>query len=538
MRLKGLFEDRRFLYVVIFLILYSLIILGINLYLFAGNNSPTNVNDTANVISILIVSIFAIRLWISNRKNVDQNRIWGLLALGSVSWVFAESIWLYLSLRSPEMPYPSAADYFWIFGYIPFSAAFILRRGRYRIASTPLQRNLNILVAALFILAVGVFIIWPIMTTFDPTKIDQDLLNIAYPVADVILSILVLNIFFSTQTGRFSVTWRLLAFSFLVLSVSDLMFSYTDSIGIYYPNGQPNAISIALDVLYNDSYLLMAVGVFAFSLILEMDRGVRKGASPTSLTKSSILIFVDTNLRIISFSKNFLSHMNDQDKQKYEKAPLSQALGIDPETETAIRKEALAQGSVSNKPLVIKTADGTQKDAWLTAVAIRDHENQFTNLGIVLRTNQSEMAGEEAQPTDEQQGLIDHYLTLAGTQTKEEKEILQDYYLELIRLFYSIVRQFSGHKVADGLTEHLDQIAEKKGWQVTHVGQEIKISQEYDARTMAEAMSVLLQEGRHYAVDASSAEIVDEEIRIVDQSITPDAIRSLNKFELRTAVSG
>ena len=84
----------------------------------------------------------------------------------------------------------------------------------------------------------------------------------------------------------------------------------------------------------------------------------------------------------------------------------------------------------------------------------------------------------------------------------------------------------------------MDQIAEKKGWQVTHVGQEIKISQEYDARTMADAMLVLLQEGRRYAVDASSAEIVDEEIRIVDQSITPDAIRSLNKFELRTAVSG
>ena len=297
MRLKGLFEDRRFLYVVAFLILYSLIILGINLYLFAGNNSPTNVNDTANVISILIVSIFAIRLWISNRKDVNQNQIWGLLALGSISWVFAESIWLYLSLRSPEMPYPSAADYFWIFGYIPFSAAFILRRGRYRIASTPLQRNLNILVAALFILAVGVFIIWPIMTTFDPTKIDQDLLNIAYPVADVILSILVLNIFFSTQTGRFSVTWRLLAFSFLVLTVSDLMFSYTDSIGIYYPNGQPNVLSIALDVLYNDSYLLMAVGVFAFSLILEMDRGIRKGSSPTSL----LLLRIRQGLSVVHF---------------------------------------------------------------------------------------------------------------------------------------------------------------------------------------------------------------------------------------------
>jgi hypothetical protein len=148
------------------------------------------------------------------------------------------------------------------------------------------------------------------------------------------------------------------------------------------------------------------------------------------------------------------------------------------------------------------------------------------------------MAGEGAQPTDEQKGLMDHFLILAGTQAKEEKEIMQDYYLELIRLFYSIVRQFSGITVADGLTEHLDQIAEKKGWQVTHVEQEIKISQEYDARTMAEAMLVLLREGRRYAVDASSAEIVDEEVRMVDQNINPDALRSLDKFELRPVVGG
>lgn len=227
MKFQGLFEERRFLYVAASLTGFSLILLGINLYMFLKNEAPANVNNIANVISISVATIFAIWLWFSNRSDNFLNRFWGLMTLGIVFWAIAECIWLYLSLVSSEVPYPSAADFFWVLGYIPVTIAFIRRRAGYQIVQTPLQRMVNILVVTLFLIVVGVFVIWPTVIAFDSTKIIESVLNVVYPLNDVILLSLILGIFFSTQTGRFSITWRLLGFGFLIMTISDLMFSYT-----------------------------------------------------------------------------------------------------------------------------------------------------------------------------------------------------------------------------------------------------------------------------------------------------------------------
>ncbi len=533
MKLEGLFEDRRFFYVSASILGFSFVIIGINLYLLWAGGTPVTVNNIANVISILTVSIFAIRVWLSNRNDENLNRFWGFLALGVVLWTIAEIIWLYMSLVYSEVPYPSSADLFWLLGYVPITIAFFERHDEFRIVQTHQQRMLNILVAALFILAAGVFVIWPTITAFDPTKIIESLLNIAYPLTDVTLSIVILRIFFSTQTGRFSITWRLLGFGFLAMTVSDLMFSYTSWIGIYYPDGHPNIISIVLDLFYYNAYLSMAVGVFAFGVILEMDREIKKSAGFTALTKSSILLFVDKANRIISFSDNFLSLINDHDKQKYGKLPLNQALGIDNSITEAIKANALEKGSVSNQALAVKCADGTQKEAWLTAIANCDENDQFMNLCIVLRTHLAENAGDKVQLTPEQEGLIDYYMTRAGTRVSEEKEVIQDYYIEQIKLLHSIVRQFNGATIADGLLNHLNELAKNKGWRVTYAGQEIKIPEEYDGLTLAEALSTLLKAGKRYAVEAASAGIVDEEMRRFDQNVKPDALRSIDKYGLR-----
>src|SRR5574341_1638519 len=125
MKFQGLFEERRFLYVAALLTGFSLILLGINLYMFLKNEAPANVNNIANVISISVATIFAIRLWFSNRSDNFLNRFWGLMTLGIAFWAIAECIWLYLSLVSSEVPYPSAADFFWVLGYIPVTIAFI-----------------------------------------------------------------------------------------------------------------------------------------------------------------------------------------------------------------------------------------------------------------------------------------------------------------------------------------------------------------------------------------------------------------------------
>ncbi len=533
MKFQGLLENRRFFYIVLSIFGFSLVLIGINLFMLGANKSPATINNIANVMGVLIASIFAIQVWLTNSDDEFLNMFWGLLAIGLAFWTIAEGIWLYLSFAYSETPFPSLADLFWLLGYVPVIAAFVRRHSRLQVTQTPLQRMINILVAALFITATGFFVIWPTIAAFDPAKILESFLNLAYPLTDLTIIILVLRLFFSTQTGRFSVTWQLLGFGFLAMTIADLMFSYGDWNGIYYPDGNPTLFSIVLDVLYYNSYLLIAIGILAFGYILAMDRGIRIKSGTTSLTKSSILIFVDKNNQIISFSDNFLGLVNHHNRQKYMKLPLSEALGISSSKLEDIKTKVLVHGSLSNQALTIKQSDGSQKDVWLTAVAIDDHQNQMTNIAIVLRTNLEEKTGEPMNLTPEQEGLVNFYLSKAGTRGNEEKEILQDYYLEQIRLLYSIIRQFSGVKLADGLAGHLNQIAKIDGWRVSHEGQEIKIPEEYDVRVLGEALAALLKAARLYAVESASSNIIDEEMKNLDKGIKPDALQLIDRFKLR-----
>ncbi len=536
MKFQGIFENRRVLYIFLSMLGFSLILVGINLAMLWANQAPITVNNIANVVSILLASIFALRVWLSNLDDEFLSVFWGLLALGIVSWTVAESLWLYFSLTYSEVPYPSLADLFWLAGYIPILAAFFWRHSRLRIVQSPLQKWVNYLIVILFIAATGFYVIWPTITAFDPTKILESLLNIAYPLTDLTLSILILRLFFSTQTGRFAITWQLLGLGFLAMAIADLMFSYGDWNGIYYPDGNPNLFSIILDVLYYNSYLLIAVGILAFGYILAMDRGIKITSGSKSLTKSSILVFVDRNYQVMSFSNNLLTLINQQAPEKHIRWPLTEALGIESSILDAIRTNVLLHGVVSNRALYVRRSDGSHKDVWLTAVAINNNQNELTNVAIVLRTNLEEKPGEPGL-TAEQEGLVDYYLTAAGTRTREEREILQDYYREQIRLLYSIVRQFGGVQQADGMASHLNRIANNDGWRVSQEGQEIKIPEEYDVRVLAEALATLLRAARFYAVEATSATIVDEEMKKLDQGIKPDAMKLINQFHLRGAAT-
>ncbi len=535
MKFQGLWENRRFLFITLSLLGFSLILVGVNLVMLGVNRTPVAVNNIANVIAILLASGFAVRVWLSNTDDQFLNMFWGLLALGLVFWAVAEILWLYFSYAEAEVPFPSWADVFWLIGYVPITGAFLWRHSRLRITQTLLQKAINFLIAASFISAAGVYVLWPTITAFDPEKFLESLLSLAYPLTDMVLIILILRLFFSTQTGRFAITWQLLGLGFLAMAISDLMFSYGDWNGIYYPDGNPNLFSIVLDVLYYNSYLLIAVGILAFGFILAMDRGIKIKSGSKSLTKSSILLFVDRYYQVMSFSDNLLGLINRPAPEKHIKWSLTEALGIDTAVQEDIRTNVLLHGAVSNRALTVRGGDGSRRDAWLTAVAINDYKNELTNIAIVLRTNLEDKAGQSGGLTPEQEGLIDYYLNIAGTRTREEREILQDYYKEQIRLLYSIIRQFGGIHQADGMALHLNRIANNDGWRVSHEGQEIKIPEEYDVRVLAEALSTLLRAARWYAVEATSSTIVDEEMRKLDQGIKPDALHLIDQFNLRTA---
>jgi hypothetical protein len=534
---QGLLKNRRFIVAAVLMLASSIAIVISRILVGGAQPAATVISDLASVLCALTGSLFFVGVWFSTSDKDISKKIWGRVALGMLSWTVAEGIWGYYEvILGQEVPYPSVADLFWVFGYIPLYAAMLLQYRLFQSTPTRQAKLIIALLVAVFSLLGGVLVLRPIIEGFDREKILESLVNIAYPVFDLILLILTLVIIFSLEQGRFSFTWRLLGLGLIFMSLADLMFAYSTWNGIYSVEGGPNGITLTTDALYYVSYLTLGLGAYTYQLTSGSLQSVKMNIVLRALTKSNILAFINRDGSIISLSDNFLDLVHSPSLDQYTKMPLGQALKIDDGIVQNLVAKTLEQGSLSTQPLTIGDGNGDARDIWLTSFAVYDEQKQLVCLAAVLRTNLALGNGQERPLNQEQKALINYYLTKAGTYRSEENQVIKTYFLEQVGLLYSLIQQFSGVKTADRLWEHLGRVASQNNWQFTFSGQDIGIPQEYEGQTLAGHFAALLQEAKRFAVDMTNLRVVERELGILDNSLSADNLRYIDKFGLRSAV--
>lgn len=536
MKAQDLLENRRFLAAAIGML--ALVILATVAKILAAGQPQlyTLIGDLTSVICGLIASVLYVRIWLATSDKDGSRKIWGQVAIGIILWTLAEAIWgFYEVVLGEEVPYPSVADLFWLAGYVPIYRALYNRYRMFQAAPTRRQERLISVFAVLFSIVVFIYVLYPIAVGFDTQRIGESLLNMIYPLADLLLLILTLAIVFSVEEGRFALPWRIFGLGLVLVAVADLMFSYSTWNEIYFPDGRLNTITLLVDTAYYASYLTLGLGVYSYALVSELLEAVKMNIVLRSLTKSNILMFIDAHSRIISASDNFLNLIRAEDKSRYIKMPLDQALGIDALVVANLIHDTLEQGSSSNQPLVVKDVMGRPRDVWLTPFAIHDAERQSDSIALVLRTNLSEDGGGEFPLTAEQQALADYYLTKAGTYRMEENQVLKAYFLEQVNMLYSLIRQFSGPKVADNLLVELDQLAAGNNWPITFGGRQIAIPEEYEGQTLVDLFSALLRAAKEFASRMTNLKVVEQELKTLDQNLSAESLKYIDKYGLRGA---
>jgi len=182
-----------------------------------------------------------------------------------------------------------------------------------------------------------------------------------------------------------------------------------------------------------------------------------------------------------------------------------------------------------------RDSQGDARTIWLTSVAVYEGPRKLVCIALVLRTNFELQGEEERSLSEEQKMLVNYYLTEAGTYQNEENQVIKTYFLEQIRLLYSLIQQFSGVSVADKLMAYLNQVVGQKDWHFTFTGQEISIPEEYEGETLAKRVSTLLQEAKTFAGNMTDLKVVEREMRILDNNLSVDNLRYLDKYDLRGA---
>ncbi len=211
----------------------------------------------------IVITIAAMATWQKVGTERHKRLLWAGILIGWALWALAEVIYSLYSILGREAPFPSIADIFWMVGYLPMGLGLYLRSRTMPMKPTPSQTITIAVFSLVTILVAAIFVFWPTFKSFDPSTPMENLINIAYPVEDCLLLIVVWRLFFTYEKGEHGFGWRLLAIGFIFLTIGDLMYLYTNSTNpiLYYPDLQANLISrFGADVPYSFSYLLWMLG--------------------------------------------------------------------------------------------------------------------------------------------------------------------------------------------------------------------------------------------------------------------------------------
>jgi hypothetical protein len=233
-------------------------------YRAVGATSVAWVYDLSIISFALLDTVLAFLLWRSSEKGEKLRMIWANLTLGLFLWAVGEMLWaVYELILREEAPYPSVADVVWICGFIPFFIAFYARYRSLGVTPTRRQALIGIGLAALLAILVAILVIRPILTSGEDASLAEQMLNIAYPLGDLLTALIVLLCMFALAGGALSRPWLILAAGFFVVSVADLLFSYATWNDLYRVGSSSgtNLLTFVTDILYYSSYVLIAFGL-------------------------------------------------------------------------------------------------------------------------------------------------------------------------------------------------------------------------------------------------------------------------------------
>ncbi len=532
MNATGLLHNRRFNLAV--LLVATLLAIILTMDVLTAKASTPYVSDISAVVCASIAAILYVWAWRRMGKEDVTKRVWGLVALGIVLWTVAETVWgFYELVLQQEIPYPSVADLFWLAGYAPFYLALLMRYRSFQSAPSTMQRWVVLLFILLYTGLLIVYVALPILDTFDTTRLAEGLINIAYPLADWGLLILTLVIIFSLEHGRFATVWRLFGAGILLTATADLIFFYATWNEIYYPGGQVNLISGLLDALFNLSYLVLALAIYAYMLLGESLPASRISIVLKSLAKMEVLLFVNPQGRILSLSDNFMNLVHVPATKPYIGTDLTKALGIEGAEAKDLLSRIVQRKSLSNYAVPVKDSSGAMKMASLTSLVMLDEQSQLDSIALVLRADPPPAGEAEIPLKEDQRMLIDYYLTKTGTSRVEDDQALRAYFLEQINLLHSLIEQYNGPKVADKLLAHLSQAARLNNWQFSHSDQDINIPPDFHGQALSDLLLPLLQEARVFTADVTDRRMMEQELNSLDKNVTPEALLVLDKYGFR-----
>ena len=518
----NIFESPKKIIIFLAVVFYILI----NLFHIGGDAFIVSLNNFIVIPLVVSITILAWLLWLQN-KFEEQQILWLGLAVGWTLWSIAEIWWAIATIVLEDTPYPSAADFFWLGGYLALLFALWKRLRSLPQKMSAGQRRALWAISLLLSLFMLFFVIVPVIQESQLTVLLEGIISVLYPFFTLVLLLLVLQILFSYQEGHYGKSWLLIAAGFGLIGISDVIYAYTTRIELY---DQTNLISVfGVDVPYNFAFLLWLVALLEVNALRIAYRPiVEQVKEPPSFPNTYLVLSTKGDNTVIYNSRTYARFYSDGEAVG---KPIATALGLSLNDERQILKEIYDNGIMPEKTFQV----GTPKDSQsiqLSGIVVLSPQNQYSG-ALFLARLRAEFTPAQNDLDAYDKGMVRSLLNKTGVdeiEREERKKFLLAYYQPYFNAIYNHVLAEGGSLFTDTFFSDLEKNAQERGWKIRILPNNLDASK-LTYEQIKKALPELLETARSIAARISGESLANGIIERIRQEYSPQTVQAAEFLE-------
>ncbi len=495
----------------------ALIYLAFNLFMIGGDRFIYQLNQFIPIPFALVNVIMAGWLFRDVGRKGSSAWLWGGITLGWTFWFLAELIWFSPVFTGQEISYPSLADIFWVLGYVPMGIGLGIRLSSLPARLGTTGRSILWLLTIVLILVLLYLFVWPLLLKFDPADVLVSVLNVFYPLADLILLLIAVRLLLVFQKGSYGRSWLVLSIGFVLLVMGDLLFSFASNANIYYPDGIATLFSrLAVDAPYSLAYLVWIFALSTLHLFLKAHRPFLIEVQLQAAPNAHLVLFLGWDNVVNEVSTNFQQVCGSFDPRG---KSLDKAVNMTPESAAEISVILRRDQQLSDFPVSITNQAGESQPAWINGLALMDPGHNYKGAVICLRT-----VVRDASADDQLSGYIKSIMRHVHEKTgngedAQVRQLILDYYQAHFKTLYNITFEVGGAVAGQLYWDHLASVAVENGWSFHYDGQTIETDSSLPV--LRKMLPGLRQSASEFASQYTTESDVIGRIKALDDRIDP-----------------
>lgn len=503
----------------------GLVVLSMMLLILLNMTSPFGEAffETSNTLLSAVMAFAAAFTFFQVRKiekDPASHRLWTGMAVGMALWGLADTIWaVYEVFVQVEAPYPSFGDLLWVAAYPVMLYGLAARLKSLRVQPTQTQRYLIMAFAAFWLVLTVAFVLRPILSDFSADRMLEGLVNIFYPLGDLALVTFASYYFILLNKGRFALAWRLIFAGLMLMTASDLLFSYASWNDLYYPESGLNFVTIFIETTYVGAYVISALGGYVYIVVTQIKESMPVDLETRAISRLHALVLTNSDHKVISASNNFGSLVDAEPTVTFNHMTLDQSFGVDERELKPLLTKMTTQPLVCNELFTVNTRTGRPHEVWVTAQPIYDTDNVYCGSNILLRSDQPVPEDLRYPSSQELTGIAKHLVSLSGSLSKDSDFAERVRFTENIRLLSTLLLQFGGDTFQNALFAELDKAITRNNLHIRRSGQTLTIPEEYEGEVLVNALAPLQEAAREFAATVLGEKIVNDEMKELEQQL-------------------